>query len=120
MNRGRPKDPNALQLVSIRLHPTNHVAYLELWRPGGEIGDQVRDVIEFAQKFRPEGPEAFGHRPDPTKPPRPRLTPRVSRYAREHGISKAEAMNLAWTAFEEQQKRNTDQAAIEALRLEEK
>ena len=82
--------------------------WLELWRPDGLAADQLADVLERAVKCWPEGPDKFGHRPDPDKAPKPRLTPRIARYAATQGITKAEAMNRAWKAFEAAQEADGD------------
>ena len=97
----RPIDPSARRhVVSCRVNDKTR-QWLELWRPGGLPADQLADVLERAQQFWSAGPDKFGHTPDPAKPRKPRLTPSIARYAADQGITKTEAMNLAWKAFEE-------------------
>ena len=102
----RPIDPSAKRNVVTCRVDDKTKEWLSLWRPGSETATQLADVIERARQFWPQGPDKFGREPDPTKPPKPRLTPRIARYAAAQGISKSEAMNRAWKAFEAAQEQD--------------
>ena len=110
----RPLDPDARRHpVSCRVNDKTR-AWLELWRPGGLPADQLADVLERAQQFWSAGPDRFGHAADPTAPKKPRLTPAIARYATAQGITKAEAMNAAWKAFEATMQQQKPDHAVDA------
>lgn len=95
----RPIEPDARRhAVATRVNDKTR-QWLELWRPGGTAADQIGDVLDRAQQFWPCGPEQFGHGRKAGEPAKPRTTPAISRWATAHGISKAEATNMAWEAF---------------------
>lgn len=96
----RPLDPTAKRNVITTRVDDDTKGWLGLWRPNSEASTQLADVIERARKFWPQGPDKFGRDADLAAPRKERLTPAVSRYATAQGISKSEALNRAWKAFE--------------------
>ena len=67
-------------------------------------GHLIRAALEELRTMKPAGPHAFGHQRDPNKPRTQPLTPKAALYAAREGITRSEALNLAWAAFEAAEK----------------
>ena len=100
---GRPSaGADRLIMEPIRMKAADW-AYVQLWRPTGNLQDAMRDLVERAQKMFPAGPDAFGH--VSTKTPRKRLpTARLRAFAEERGIRPEDAAAVALMEFFESRK----------------
>jgi hypothetical protein len=57
---GRPPLPEDQKVIGESVYLTSaEWAWLELWMPGGNRSEQVRELLERARKFWPSGPARF-------------------------------------------------------------
>ena len=56
--KGRPASSNPMVFYTIGM-TAEQWAWLELWHPGGNRTDQMKDLLYRAQKFWPAGPAKF-------------------------------------------------------------